>query len=109
MESSKSLQKVKPRKGLKVDDEELDLPEALKGWTGNVMYPSEESAIWDVDHVEPETPVANLTMNFGPQHPAAHGVLRLVMELSGEVRIDWEKLVVDRIGRELSFNVTLPS
>lgn len=28
--------------------------------------------------------VANLTINFGPQHPAAHGVLRLVMELSGE-------------------------
>jgi NADH-quinone oxidoreductase subunit D len=25
------------------------------------------------------------TMNFGPQHPAAHGVLRLVMELNGEV------------------------
>jgi NADH:ubiquinone oxidoreductase subunit D len=28
--------------------------------------------------------VSNLTINFGPQHPAAHGVLRLVLELSGE-------------------------
>ena len=27
----------------------------------------------------------NYTMNFGPQHPAAHGVLRLVMELDGEI------------------------
>jgi NADH dehydrogenase (ubiquinone) Fe-S protein 2 len=27
----------------------------------------------------------NFTMNFGPQHPAAHGVLRLVVELNGEV------------------------
>lgn len=27
----------------------------------------------------------NFTMNFGPQHPAAHGVLRLIIELSGEV------------------------
>jgi NADH-quinone oxidoreductase subunit D len=27
----------------------------------------------------------NLTMNFGPQHPAAHGVLRLVLEMEGEV------------------------
>ena len=26
-----------------------------------------------------------LTINFGPQHPAAHGVLRLVLELDGEV------------------------
>lgn len=27
----------------------------------------------------------NLTLNFGPQHPAAHGVLRLVLEMDGEV------------------------
>lgn len=29
--------------------------------------------------------VRNFTMNFGPQHPAAHGVLRLVLELNGEI------------------------
>jgi len=29
--------------------------------------------------------IQNYTMNFGPQHPAAHGVLRLVLELDGEV------------------------
>ena len=27
----------------------------------------------------------NFTMNFGPQHPAAHGVLRLVLQMEGEV------------------------
>ena len=27
----------------------------------------------------------NLTLNFGPQHPAAHGVLRLVLEMDGEI------------------------
>ena len=27
----------------------------------------------------------NFTLNFGPQHPAAHGVLRLVLEMDGEV------------------------
>ena len=44
------------------------------------------------DVVQPagDVEIANYTINFGPQHPAAHGVLRLVMELDGEVveRID---------------------
>jgi len=37
-----------------------------------------------------ETPVRKFNINFGPQHPAAHGVLRLVLELDGEVveRVD---------------------
>jgi NADH-quinone oxidoreductase subunit D len=37
-----------------------------------------------------EADVRNFTINFGPQHPAAHGVLRLVLELDGEVveRVD---------------------
>lgn len=29
--------------------------------------------------------IRNMTMNFGPQHPAAHGVLRLILEMDGEV------------------------
>src|SRR5690606_24929522 len=42
-----------------------------------------ESGSGDVD-------LRNFTINFGPQHPAAHGVLRLVLELDGEVveRVD---------------------
>jgi NADH-quinone oxidoreductase subunit D len=37
-----------------------------------------------------EGAMRNFTINFGPQHPAAHGVLRLVLELDGEVveRVD---------------------
>jgi NADH-quinone oxidoreductase subunit D len=38
----------------------------------------------------PESEVRTFNINFGPQHPAAHGVLRLVLELDGEVveRVD---------------------
>ncbi len=32
-----------------------------------------------------ERSIKNMTLNFGPQHPAAHGVLRLVLEMDGEV------------------------
>ena len=38
--------------------------------------------------IEEKRPMAefhNYTMNFGPQHPAAHGVLRLILEMDGEV------------------------
>ncbi|MBB3974382.1 NADH-quinone oxidoreductase subunit D [Hansschlegelia beijingensis] len=37
-----------------------------------------------------EADIRNFTINFGPQHPAAHGVLRLILELDGEVveRVD---------------------
>lgn len=32
-----------------------------------------------------EVSLKNMTLNFGPQHPAAHGVLRLILELDGEI------------------------
>ena len=32
-----------------------------------------------------EQEIKNMTLNFGPQHPAAHGVLRLILEMDGEV------------------------
>jgi NADH-quinone oxidoreductase subunit D len=37
-----------------------------------------------------QSEIANYTINFGPQHPAAHGVLRLILELDGEIveRVD---------------------
>ena len=32
-----------------------------------------------------EKSLKNFSINFGPQHPAAHGVLRMVLELDGEI------------------------
>jgi NADH-quinone oxidoreductase subunit D len=42
------------------------------------------------DMAPAEQPIRKFNINFGPQHPAAHGVLRLVLELDGEVveRVD---------------------
>nr|CAD7427249.1 unnamed protein product [Timema monikensis] len=69
--------------------------EFLKQFEGPVMFPDEVSSKWTrpvwCNKIAPvEKKVRNLTLNFGPQHPAAHGVLRLVMELDGEtvVRLD---------------------
>ncbi|XP_065370710.1 NADH-ubiquinone oxidoreductase 49 kDa subunit-like [Calliphora vicina] len=64
-------------------------PEFMQQFSGPVMYPDEVTSQWKLPpwnhQITPvEKTVRNLTLNFGPQHPAAHGVLRLVMELDGE-------------------------
>ena len=41
---------------------------------------------WHKFALMPEKQVKNMQINFGPQHPAAHGVLRLVLQLDGEVK-----------------------
>jgi len=52
--------------------------------------------------------IRNYTMNFGPQHPAAHGVLRLVLELDGEtiVRADPHIGLLHRATEKLAENRT---
>ena len=52
------------------------------------------TALWKLpplNNYDPPTEksVNNISLNFGPQHPAAHGVLRLVLELDGEVIISY--------------------
>ncbi|MEO0441479.1 MAG: NADH-quinone oxidoreductase subunit D [Pseudomonadota bacterium] len=44
----------------------------------------------EADPTVGDVTIENYTINFGPQHPAAHGVLRMVMELDGEIveRVD---------------------
>ena len=52
--------------------------------------------------------IKNYTMNFGPQHPAAHGVLRLVLEMDGEViqRVDPHIGLLHRATEKLAENRT---
>ncbi|XP_037781557.1 NADH-ubiquinone oxidoreductase 49 kDa subunit-like [Penaeus monodon] len=69
-------------------------PEWIKQFDGPVMVPYEgqslEMPTWNAKLAPVEKKVRNISINFGPQHPAAHGVLRLVLELDGEtvVRAD---------------------
>src|SRR5450755_3032825 len=56
----------------------------------------------------------NLTLNFGPQHPAAHGVLRLVLEMDGEVveradpHIGLLHRATEKLAESKPFNQALP-
>src|SRR3546814_8883530 len=54
--------------------------------------------------VADEIQIQNYTINFGPQHPAAHGVLRMVMELDGEIveRVDPHVGLLDRKSTRLN-------
>jgi NADH-quinone oxidoreductase subunit D len=55
------------------------------------IIPHEVEAEAEVQGTSPaHAEISNYTINFGPQHPAAHGVLRLVLELDGEIidRVD---------------------
>ena len=47
--------------------------------------PAEATDVFERTGPTPETPVRKFNINFGPQHPAAHGVLRMVMELDRRV------------------------
>ncbi|XP_014259634.1 NADH-ubiquinone oxidoreductase 49 kDa subunit-like [Cimex lectularius] len=64
--------------------------EYLKKFNNPVMYPDEVTSKWKIEHwttevVPKEKKFKTVQLNFGPAHPAAHGVLRLILELDSEV------------------------
>jgi len=78
-----------------------------------VLYPDENTSNWKLPPVNQravvqEKRVQNITINFGPQHPAAHGVLRLVLTLDGEtvVRADPHIGLLHRATEKLIENKT---
>lgn len=85
LKNSGSLYFANPNRGGAKWD--LD-PEWLKQFDGPVMVPVEgmnlDMPSWNGYLAPVEKKVRNVSINFGPQHPAAHGVLRLVLELDGE-------------------------
>ena len=58
--------------------------------TAEALHDDLDTALVEQDSTAGDLEIQNYTINFGPQHPAAHGVLRMVMELDGEIveRID---------------------
>lgn len=66
--------------------------EYFKEFRGPVMYPDGVTKYWKLppynttDHPTPKvTKIENVRINFGPAHPAAHGCLRMITYLDGEV------------------------
>jgi len=82
--AARTITQIDPKLPMK-EFEKIKLPDELAEYTGHVLYPDEVTSKWEDDVFVPEKGVTNMTLNFGPQHPAAHGVLRLVLELNGEV------------------------
>ncbi len=66
------------------------MKDALMADGGAVDTIEKHEAATPLDRETQDVELRNFTINFGPQHPAAHGVLRLVLELDGEVveRVD---------------------
>ena len=72
----------------------LRVPEAMPG---------------DPAHVDIEADDENMIINFGPQHPSTHGVLRLMMELDGETVVRTKPVIgylhtgMEKTGEELTY------
>ena len=62
----------------------------------------------------PEQPTEHQVLNMGPQHPSTHGVLRLVLELDGEVVVKCTPVVgylhraMEKISESMTFHQFLP-
>ncbi len=84
-------------------------PEELAREKGSVLRVP-EAMPGDPAHVDVETPDdETMIINFGPQHPSTHGVLRLMMELDGETVLRSKPVIgylhtgMEKTGEELTY------
>jgi NADH-quinone oxidoreductase subunit D len=72
------------------------------------------SAQVDIVLDRPEQPSEHQVLNMGPQHPSTHGVLRLVLELDGEIIVNCTPVVgylhraMEKIAESMTFNMFTP-
>ncbi|XP_031335068.1 NADH dehydrogenase [ubiquinone] iron-sulfur protein 2, mitochondrial-like [Photinus pyralis] len=92
---SRILMKISSRPNTRFMQKWYPDAEWFRQFDGPVMFNREKFKHWKIQPWNGKLPmvekkVRNMVINFGPAHPAAHGVLRLICELEGEVirRID---------------------
>jgi NADH-quinone oxidoreductase subunit D len=85
-------------------------PEELARERGSVLRLPEDTAAGDPSDVNLEVPDdETMIINFGPQHPSTHGVLRLMMELDGETVLRSKPVIgylhtgMEKTGEELTY------
>ena len=91
----------------------IELDVAVPGFDMNGTPARLPIGVIDPDEA-PDIPVDHMLVNIGPQHPATHGVLRLVVELDGEVvkrvipHIGYLHSGFEKLGEYRHFNQLIP-
>lgn len=85
-ENTNQNQSQKKTVELNIDENSINRANSLNSVLSDDMSDNISDAANDKGMTDPgSNPDKNMTINFGPQHPAAHGVLRLILEMDGEV------------------------
>jgi NADH-quinone oxidoreductase subunit D len=99
VETPEDAQELQPRKGMKAEELLRELGSVLR------MSEADAADLGSQDAGEDET----MIINMGPQHPSTHGVLRLMLELQGEIVLRTKPIIgylhtgMEKTGEDLTF------